>query len=45
MGCGRVWLWGVGWSLGWGTQVAGFEAFELFQRGVEGAAGTVDAVL
>jgi hypothetical protein len=25
--------------------VAGFEAFQLFQRGVEGAAGGVDAVL
>ena len=41
MGCGWVWLGGVDW----GTQVAGFEAFELFQAGVEGAAGGIDAVL
>ena len=28
-----------------GVLVAGFEAFELFESGVEGAAGGVDAVL
>ena len=41
MGCGRD---GVGNHQD-DVVVAGFEAFELFESGVEGAAGGVDAVL
>ena len=40
MGCGRD-----GAGADDGVLVAGFEAFELFQSGVEGATGGVDAVL
>ena len=40
MGYGRDGLWADD-----GVLVAGFEAFELFESGVEGAAGGVDPVL
>jgi len=41
LGCGRDW----GGTDEDDVLVAGFEAFELFESGVEGAAGGIDAVL
>ena len=41
MGCGRDW----GGADEDDVLVAGFEAFELLESGVEGAAGGIDAVL
>jgi hypothetical protein len=45
MGCGRVEVRADCALNQTGVLVAGFEAFELFESGVPGAAGGVDAVL